>query len=274
MDNPVFIITIIVIGAIAATGLIYLFSKSMMNDTEKFINYIKGKMPSKSKSTIANIMAVFLVWAAISIVSFIFSPIIALIIYVAIVLINFAHIAIVALINGLTVFDCGETPDVFLPKWEVMDAWFGFWIFMTICYIFYIISEIRNENNSKLRKKEMEESQKRQMSSSTIPLDAPTPPEPLPPPKPILPQITLPRAPNTSVRKYYCLDDGITAKTWLTMNEAKYYVSTLSFKKVLQLDGKHIVCRIYTKGSWVSHSMTQINCDDNGKLTFGRTTRL
>ncbi len=236
--------------------------------------YIRSKNKYVYDERLNTIYGWLITWFALSLGSFLLSPVIAYAIYVIIAALNMFFVVLVFIIDG----DSLNLPDIWMPKWGIINTWLGFWVCLTIYLFVEFTIEYKKINERLRRQKEKKEEMSRKLAilrarQTTQTSDDTPPPQP-PDPKPTLPQITLPRAPNASVRKYYCLDDGITAKTWLTMSEAKYYVSTLSFKKVLQLDGKHIVCRIYTKGSWVSHSMTQINCDDNGKLTFGRTTRL
>lgn len=231
------------------------------------------------KGKFRNFQDSLLIWIGLSVASFVLSPITTYALCIVLFIFNAVMYMFSMAIDdmeGKTFVD-HWTP-VF-PKMSFTIVGFITWIFITIILFYEYYVDNKRIKERQQRQKEKEEQlklarQRLQQQQQQFAAPLASPPTPLPPPKPALSQMILPKAPNASVKKYYCLDDGLTTKTWLAMSEVKYYVNTLSLKKLLLLDGKNIVCRVYTKGQWTSHSITRINCDDNGKLSFGRTTKI
>lgn len=254
------------------TDIIRKSTSAAKNLTRKAVD----KMDPKHPEYLIISLGFFGFWIVFTIVSFILSPVLMYAFYVFMAILN-----IVATICGMIERDIegnpyGDLPELVLPDVGIIEGWFYFWLLSTIGWVvinIILLAECadRIQNKNKKGPTTINMPVKEEPPKQEI---VPKPQIILPPPKPKPVHVDYPKAPDASVKKYYCLDDGVTSKTWLTINEAKYYVNTLSFRKVFQLDGKNLVCRVYTKGNWVTHSKTKINCDDNGKLTFGKTMKI
>lgn len=280
MESSEMIIFCGVLIVICVIWLILLVKTDIMVKMDNMVKRLIYGSPSKITHKGNSIQYTIILWIFLSIASFVLSPVTTYLLCVFILIVNCLGFMIEVADDSINGRMFTNHSPGFFPDMDFLYVGIGTWIFVTISMFIYGINDYEKASKKDKKREEEEErlklaKQRFQQQQQQSPTPHPSsPPEPLPPPKPVLSQVVLPKAPNTSVKKYYCLDDGLTTKTWLTMGEAKYYVNTLSLKKLLLLNGKNIVCRVYTKGQWASHSVTRINCDDNGKLSFGRTTKI
>ncbi|MCI6119442.1 MAG: hypothetical protein MR717_09215 [Prevotella sp.] len=271
MESSEMIIFCGVLIVICVIWLILLVKTDIMVKMDNMVKRLIYGSPSKITYKGDSIQYTIILWVFLSIASFVLSPVTAYLFCIFVFIINCLGFMVEVADDSINGRMFTNHSPGFYPDLNFLYVGIVTWIFVTIAILIYGINDY--EKASKKDKKREEEDKNDKAGADRDKNLTPTP-TPLPQPKPALSQVVLPKAPNASVKKYYCLDDGLTTKTWLTMSEAKYYVNTLSLKKLLLLNGKNIVCRVYTKGQWTSHSITRINCDDNGKLSFGRTTKI
>lgn len=271
MGSPTMNIICTVLIIICVVWFILLAKTNIMVKIDDAVERIKKRPKSRITNKKNSIQFTITGWVILSIASFVLSPVTTYLLCIVIFIFNIAMYMINSIIDDMNGRIFVDHWDFVFPKLSFLNVGIGTWVIMTFIMLIYGINDYETASE---KDRKCEEEDKNDKAGADKDKNITPTPTPLPPPKPVLSQVVLPRAPNASVKKYYCLDDGLTTKTWLTMSEAKYYVNTLSLKKLLLLNGKNIVCRVYTKGQWTSHSITRINCDDNGKLSFGRTTKI
>ena len=264
MGSPTMNIICTVLIIICVVWFILLAKTNIMVKIDNAVERRKKRPKSRITNKKDSIQFTIISWIILSIASFVLSPVTTYLLCIVIFIFNTAMYMINSIIDDMNGRIFVDHWKFVFPKLSFLNVGIGTWVIMTFIMLIYGMADYEKAS-------EMDEKRKKEEGEQSSTLHPSSPPEPLP--TPALSQVILPKAPNASVKKYYCLDDGLTTKTWLTMSEVKYYVNTLSLKKLLLLDGKNIVCRVYAKGQWTSHSITRINCDDNGKLSFGRTTK-
>lgn len=271
MESSEMIIFCGVLIVICVIWLILLVKTDIMVKMDNMVKRLIYGSPSKITHKGNSIQYTIILWIFLSIASFVLSPVTTYLLCIFILIVNCLGFMVEVADDSINGRMFTNHSPGFFPDMDFLYVGIGTWIFVTISMFIYGINDYEKASEKDRKREEEDKNDKAGADRDKNLTPTPTP---LPQPKPALPQVVLPKAPNASVKKYYCLDDGLTTKTWLTMSEAKYYVNTLSLKKLLLLNGKNIVCRVYTKGQWASHSITRINCDDNGKLSFGRTTKI